>query len=308
MIRSYITENGKIVPSDVIYAENCWVRLTIPTEEEISDVARKLNIDVTDVRASLDRDEGSRIEHEEDETIMIIDIPYMPESGSSPYNTIPFAIIRSGKNIVTVSQTTSDIIDKFISNSKCDLNDKLGFILKLIYAFSIEYQKDLRDINNRRREIETNLNNKTKNQDIIDLHRLESSLVYFVTSLRACNVILDKMKRYYQTNMDKTHLDLLHDVIIENEQAVEMATTYREVIDGTRELFVAVANNKLNDVMKWLTAVTIILSIPMIIAGIYGMNVELPLATDSFAFWYLIAGTILICFGLTFWLKRRQLI
>ncbi len=308
MIRSYVTVNGKITQTDGI-TKNSWSRLTQPTAKEVSDIANELDVDVTDVSASLDRDEGSRIEYDGENTIIIVDIPYRNDSlDSSPYNTLPFAIISTDEEVITVCQIDSPIIDKFVNTTSADLNDKMEFILKMMYVISTEYQQYLRNINIRRREIEKNLDQSSKNRDIIELHHLESSLVYFVTSLRACNVVLDKIRRRNESNLDKEHLDLLHDVIVENEQAMEMSTTYRQIIDGTRDLFVAVTNNKLNDMMRWLTAITIILSIPMILGGIYGMNVELPILGTSMDFWYLILGTLLVCACLAICLKKKQLL
>ena len=310
MMRSFKTRDGKIVPADDV-SENVWVRLTQPTIDEISLVARTLNVDVTDVSASLDRDEGSRFEVLNNGVLLLVDIPYENNGNEiSTYDTIPLAIISSNKAVVTVCQMESSIIGKFSDSSICNvtLDDRIDFILKVLYGISLEYQQYLRKISARCKEIETNINRSTENSDIIELHQLELSLVYFITSLRACNVVLDKMNRYIEKGNDKANLDLLHDVIIENEQAIEMATIYREVIDSARELFVAVMNNKLNSVMKWLTSITVILSIPMIISGIYGMNVELPLMYDRFAFVYVLILLIIICTMGIFVLKRKKLL
>lgn len=306
MMRLYTTENGKITPAESI-CNNVWIRLSHPTDEEISVISKTLNIDVTDINASLDKDEGSRIEMEDDLTTILVDIPYDNSGlGTSSYNTIPFAILRSKENIITVCQMDSEILEKYSAN--VNLNDKTEFVLKLLNMISLEYQRYLRNINNRRREIEKNLDHSTKDKDIIELHQLESSLVYFSTSLRAYNVVLSKMRRYGEIKMDEAHFDMLHDVIIENEQAIEMATIYGEVIDGTRELFVAVMNNKLNDVLKWLTSVTILLSIPMIVSGIYGMNVNLPLMNDVNAFIWILMGTLLLCTIGAIILRKKDLL
>ena len=308
-MRSFKTSNGKIVPADDM-SENVWVRLTQPTIDEISLVAKTLNIDVTDVSASLDKEEGSRFEILDNGVLLLVDIPYENSSnGTSAYDTMPLAIISSSKAVVTVCQVESSIIGKFSDGSVCNVTlNGTEFILKILYGISLEYQQCLRKIRTRCKEIETKINRSTENADIIELHQLELSSVYFITSLRACNVVLDKMNRYMEKGNDKTNLDLLHDVIIENEQAIEMATIYREVIDSARELFVGVMNNKLNSVMKWLTSITVILSIPMILSGIYGMNVGLPLMYDKFAFIYIMILLITVCTIGVFVLKRKKLL
>ena len=309
MMRSFRTSNGRVVPADDI-SDNVWVRLTQPTVDEISLVAKTLNVDVTDVSASLDRDEGSRFEVLDNGILLLVDIPYENiVEGISTYDTIPLAIINSSKAIVTVCQMESYTIGKFSDNSMSNvtLDDRINFILKILYGISLQYQQYLRKISARCKEIEAKINHSTENTDIIELHQLELSSVYFITSLRACNVVLDKMNRYMEKS-NKADLDLLYDVIIENEQAIEMATVYREVIDSARELFVAVMNNKLNSVMKWLTSITVILSIPMIISGIYGMNVILPLMYDKFAFVYVMIFLILVCTIGVLVLKRKKLL
>lgn len=309
-MRSFKTSNGKIIPVDDI-SDNVWVRLTKPTADEISLVARTFNVDVTDVSASLDREEGSRFEILENGTLLLVDIPYESvKDGMSTYDTIPLAIINSDKAMVTVCQMESSIVEKLSDRSvpNVTLDDRTDFILKILYGISLEYQQFLRKINARCKKIEARVNGSIENTDIIELHQLELSSVYFITSLRACNVVLDKMDRYIEKSNDKTNLDFLYDVIIENEQAIEMATVYREVIDSTRELLVAVMNKKLNSVMKWLTSITVILSIPMIISGIYGMNVILPMMYDEFAFIYIVVFLIVVCAAGILVLKRKKLL
>lgn len=308
MFRLFKTEGGKFVPADVI-GPDTWVRLTQPTPDEISLVSSTLSIDVTEISASLDRDEGSRWEVDGDITTILIDIPYRKTAeDSSPYDTMPLAIIRSHNTIVTVCQIESTVINKFADGSmKCvDLDNKMNFVLRLLYGISLEYQVYLREINARRKEIEKSLYSSTTNADLMELHRLESSLVYFATSLTACNVVLDKIRRSIPET-DKRTLDLVHDVLIENEQAVEMATTYRKIIDSTRDLFVAVMNNKLNYAIRWLAALTIILSIPMIVSGIYGMNVRLPLGEIPYAFTAVMGIMIMLCAGAALYLKRLNM-
>lgn len=310
MIVRYKSEGGKLSVTDDI-GHDTWIRVTQPSGEDIASVSALLGTDVYEVNALLDRDEGSRWETEGDVTTIIVDIPYRrSESSGPPYDTLPFAIIMNHEVIATICQIESTVIQKIAGGAikNLDLADRKDFVLKILYMISLEYQVQLREINTRRKEIESKVNYSTENSDIIELHNLESSLVYFSTSLTACNVVLDKMKRNAEKSEDARHLDGIHDVLIENQQAVEMSRTYRSIIDGTRELFAAVMNNRLNAILKWLTAVTIILAIPAIISGFWGMNVTpLPFDNTPWGFWIVLAITVVICAAMTYAMKRKKM-
>lgn len=304
MMRFYNTFDKRLKAVETI-EEAQWIRLTSPTKEEVSKIAELIDVDIEDVGASLDREEGSRVEVDGSITIMIVDLPLPPtDPNGPPYSSMPIAIIRTPRAMITVAMREAEVVNKFISYAKVDLEDKVTFTFEMLFSFSTEYQRNLRDINRRRKLIEKNIHEKTRNEDIIELHHLESSLVYFITSLNACNTVLDKIKRS-KNNFDEDAMDLLEDVIVENDQAIKMATTYQKIIGSTRDLFVAVTNNRLNDKIKWLTMITIVLTIPMIVTGFYGMNVKLPFETDAFAYVYIILIMAVVCALLAIIMKRN---
>lgn len=303
MMRFYNTFDRKLKVVDTI-EEAQWIRLTSPTKEELTMIAELIDIDIEDVGASLDREEGSRVEVDGNTTIMIVDMPVPPtDPNGPPFSSMPIAIIRTPRAMITVAMREAEVVNRFIAYSKVDLDDKVTFTFEMLYAFSTEYQRNLREINRRRKQIEANIHEKTRNEDIIELHHLESSLVFFITSLNACNTVLDKIKRS-KNNFDEDAMDLLEDVIVENEQAIKMANTYQKIIGSTRDLFVAVTNNRLNDKIKLLTVVTIIMTIPMIVTGFYGMNVFLPLADQWWAYLFLIGFLGVVCTLFALLLKR----
>lgn len=311
MIVQYRSDGGKLSVTDGT-GPNTWIRVTQPTTDEIAIVSDLLGTDVTEVNSLLDRDEGSRWEMEGDTTTIIVDIPYRrSENFGPPYDTLPFAIIINGAIVATICQIESAVIQRIVGGAikNLDLGDRPDFVLKILYTISLEYQTQLREINIRRKEIEAKINSSTENTDIIELHHLESSLVYFTTSLTACNVVLDKMKRNAEKGEDVRYLDKIRDVLIENEQAVEMAKTYRTIIDGTRELFMAVMNNKLNAILKWLTAVTIIIAIPAIVGGLWGMNVTpIPFDNTPWGFWIISAFTVVVCAVCAYVMRRKKML
>ena len=173
------------------------------------------------------------------------------------------------------------------------------------------YQSLLRSIDRKRTEIEERIDRNTEDVDLIDLHELESNLVYFATSLRANSVVLDRLNRYGRLRQYSEDQELLEDVIIENKQAIEMTQIYRDIINGTRELMSAVINNRLNNVMKYLAAITIVMSIPTIISGLWGMNVNgkwMPLSNTPYGFGIICILTLVICIAVMIILHKRKML
>lgn len=292
--------------------EDSWICLTDPSLEEILEVAKVCNIDADDLRASLDEEEASRIEITDEYTLILVDVPSKEiRNGNNAYTTIPLAIILMDKMILTVCLEDTLVLRPFINGKIRDFQTykKTRFVYQILYSNTSAYLHYLRKIDKMREEIELRLNQGTTKTDLIELHELESDLVYFATSLRVNGVVLDKLTRYTRIKQYPEDKELLGDVIIENKQAIEMANIYREILNGTRELFSSVIDNSLNNVMKVLTSITIIMSIPNIVSGLWGMNVEdsLPFVGTSYGF-VAICGIILcVCIGAVILLKKKDL-
>lgn len=177
--------------------------------------------------------------------------------------------------IITVCKVDTPIINYFVRNKVKEFSTKkkMRFIYQMLFRSAFVYQANLRLIDKKRIEIEERVDGDTSDTDLIELHELESTLVYFATSLRANSIVLERLRRYKRLEQYPEDMELLEDVMVEYQQAIEMTTIYRDVIDGTRELMSSVIDSKLNNVMKYLTSITIVMAIPTIISGIYGMNV-----------------------------------
>ena len=185
---------------------------------------------------------------------------------------------------------------------------KMRFIYQMLFRSAFVYQANLRLIDKKRIEIEERVDGDTSDTDLIELHELESTLVYFATSLRANSIVLERLRRYKRLEQYPEDMELLEDVMVEYQQAIEMTTIYRDVIDGTRELMSSVIDSKLNNVMKYLTSITIVMAIPTIISGIYGMNVGeewMPFAKTPFGF-EIISGVMLIICIIVLWVLRKK--
>ena len=181
----------------------------------------------------------------------------------------------------------------------------------ILYRSAALYQSDLRVIDKKRTEIEERVGDDTEDSDLISLHELESTLVYFATSLRANGVVLDRLTRYKRLEQYPEDKELLGDVIVENKQAIEMTSIYRDIINGTRELMSSVIDNRLNNVMKYLTSITIVMAIPTVISGMYGMNVDgngMPFANSVAGFGIVCLITLLVCIITMFVLRKKKML
>lgn len=298
MLKYFKTDNQIIHEEDKL-DDGVWVQMVNPSQQEAEEIAETLNVDIDDVKAALDLEERSRIELQDGYTLILVDIPTTEiRHEKQSYTTIPLGIILTQGVIVTICTEDTPVLKNFIMNRVKEFSTKkrLRFVYQILYRTATMYQANLRIIDKRRTEIEERIGEDTEDSDLIGLHELESTLVYFATSLRANGAVLERLTRYKRLEQYPEDKELLGDVIIENQQAIEMALIYRDIINGTRELMSSVIDNRLNNVMKILTTITIVMAIPNIISGIYGMNVEqqwMPFSDAPYGF-LIICGVILI--------------
>lgn len=313
MLNKYITENGKLRSCDD-YVPGCWVRMTDPTKQECEEVAAKYGIDITDMRAAMDDEESSRIDAEDDYALILFDIPSVEiKHNQENYTTIPLGIIWTENAFITICTEESPIFNAFVNNMVKQFSTKkqVRFCYQILLKTCMQYQSYLRVIERRRIEIEERVSSKMEDSDIILLHEMETTLVYFDTSLRANKMVLEKLARYSKIKKFPEDEDLFDDVVIENMQAIEMTQIYRDIVRGTRELMTSVIDNRLNNVMKYLAAITIVMSIPTIISGLYGMNVlteYMPFANTPYGFGIICAITVAISIVIGIMLKKRKML
>ena len=313
MIAMYKTDD-RIIREIEAYEPGAWINLTAPTLEECADISEQFGMDIADVRAALDDEESSRISIEDTYTLVLVDIPSAEVRNSRhSYTTIPLGILMTEEVVITVCAEETAVLRTFVEQRVREFSTKkqMRFTYQILYNACMVYQSLLRSIDHKRTEIEERIDQNTEDVDLIDLHELESNLVYFATSLRANGVVLDRLSRYGNLRKYNEDLELLEDVVIENKQAIEMTQIYRDIIKGTRELMSTVINNRLNNAMKYLAAITIVMSIPTIISGLWGMNVSgkwMPLSNTPFGFGILCMVTLAICIVAMIILKRRKML
>lgn len=313
MIKYFKTDN-QIIHEEERLGDGVWAQMINPTQEECEDMAQVLNVDIDDIKAALDEEESSRIELQDGYTLILVDIPTTEiRHEKQSYTTIPLGIILTQDVILTVCTEDTPVLKNFVVNRVKEFSTKkrLRFVYQILFRTATTYQMNLRTIDKRRTEIEERIGKNTEDVDLIDLHELESTLVYFATSLRANGVVLDRLTRYKRLEQYPEDKELLGDVIVENRQAIEMTSIYRDIINGTRELMSSVIDNRLNNVMKYLTSITIVMAIPTIISGIYGMNVNerwMPFANTPFGFWIICLFILLTCMITMLVLRKKKML
>lgn len=309
MIRYYKTVNLKLERINDFEPE-CWINISEPTSNEIDDMANLLDIEVDILSAALDDEESSRIEYDEDYTMLIIDIPFdMSDTEASNYITIPIGIILTKNCILTVCSKQSRIINDFIVGHVKEFYTfmKTRFILQILYRNASYYLLYLRRINKRTNTIEHEIYSSMKNKELNQLLQLEKSLVYFSTSLTANEATLDRIVKQNIIKHYEEDNDLLEDVIIENKQALQMSKMYGDILSRIMDAFSAIISNNQNTVMTNLTIITIIMAVPTIISGLFGMNVGgIPFATDSLGFLIVNIITALICVIAAVYLVKKK--
>jgi len=274
----------RVVEADEI-TNDCWVNLYAPTESEINRVETELNIPQEFLRYPLDEEERPRIDFDDDTGIVlvIVDIPYSKrENDIIKYETTPLGIILTDKQVVTVSLKETQILESFIANRIKDLYIayRTRFTIQILYAVAREYLRLLRFIDKTLELTENGLSKIISNNDLYKLLELRKSLVYFASSLKSNEAVLEKLMRGRLIKLYDEDEDLLEDVVIEYKQAHEMADIYSSIVESTTDAYAAIINNNVNDIMKILAAATICLTLPDLLGSFFGQNCPMPWDSD----------------------------
>ena len=314
MIRIFKTEDGAIL--HIVEAEaGCWIALPTPTATEILEIAERYEIDPDHVRAPLDEEERSRIEIEDHYSLILVDIPVIEERNEKDwYVTIPMGIIMSDTIIITVCLEETPVLNAFMDGRVRDFFTymKTRFILQILYKNASLYLQYLRIIDKKSDIVEKELYKSPRNQELIEILELQKSLVYFTTSLRSNEVVLEKLLKSEKIKKYPEDTDLLDDVIIENKQAIEMANIYSGVLANMTDAFASIVSNNLNNVMRIFTIISITLSIPTLIFSMYGMNFQegmlgMPLTDKPWGFAVIIGISLVVSAIVTWFLTRSRM-
>ena len=312
MIKFYKTDTKNNTIEIKKIESNCWIDMKNPTIEEMQLISKKTKIDLDLFTTVIDDEEVSRIEEHKDVKLIVVNYPYITTTeAKNKYNTLPLGIIVSNDYLITISIKKADFLNSFRNNSVKDffVYKKTRFILQILYSISTKYLKCLREINKEITHKEKTLYHSTGNKELINLLNIEKSLVYFITSLKGNDVVLEKLARGNILNMYEEDTDLLEDAIIENKQGIEMANIYREILTSTTDTYATIISNNLNVIMKFLAGITIVFSIPTMIASFLGMNVPLgSVGQNDFSFVWLVIFSILISLIVSIILKKKNML
>ncbi|MDZ5064179.1 magnesium transporter CorA family protein [Clostridium perfringens] len=313
MIQIYksLSENDGTLKKIASLEPGCWVNIIAPSQEELLLISKKTGVPLEFLRAPLDDEETSRIEIEGDFILIIVDIPFTEmEDNSLTYDTYPLAIIHTKNELITVCLKNSKVLTDFSSNKVRNFYSfkKSRFILQILNRVSTYYLLYLRQIDKKSIMIEKRLHKSMKNRELVQLHSLSKSLVYFSTSLKSNEITLEKMLKLDVIQRYEEDKDVLEDVIIENKQAIEMTDIYSNILGSTMDFFASVISNNLNIVMKVLASVTILMSTLTVISGIYGMNFDyLPLLHHPYGFHIIMTLFVILCGVIAFILYKKDM-
>lgn len=314
MVKMYNTDvESNITKCTTEYKKGNWINMVSPTEEEIAEVCKNVNIEENFIRYALDNEEKARIDIEdEDNTVLfIIDVPVRErERDSIIYSTMPIGIIFVRDDyFITVSLNKNQIIENLENKLKNIITYKKSrLLLQIFYSNAEMYLNLLKKINKETEIAEYILKNSMKNKELLKLLSLEKSLVYFTTSLKSNEVVMEKTMRGKIVKLYEEDEDLLEDSIIENKQAIEMSKMYSDILTGTMDAYASIISNNLNGVMKFLTSITIILAIPTMLASYWGMNVKVPLENNPYAFYIILLVSVIIAIIVTLWLNKKNML
>lgn len=288
----------------------CWINMIDPSDEELIFLSKKANVPMSFLKAALDEEETSRIDIE-DYTLIILDIPFTDmDDNTLTYDTYPISIIHTDKVIITVCLKNSKILSDFTEGKIGSFftYKRSRFMLQILYRIANYYLIYLRQIDKKSYIVEKKLHKSLKNKELIQLLALEKSLVYFSTSLKGNEITLEKMLKLDILQRYEDDKDILENVIIENRQAIEMCTIYSNILSGTMDAYASVISNNLNIVMKFLAAITIVMAIPNMISGLFGMNINgIPFSSNTVGFWYVVAVIGLISVFVIYFLNKKDM-
>jgi magnesium transporter len=259
----------------------------------------------------LDEDELPRIESAEDATLIVIDVPASIDNGKK-HITYPLGVIISENHyVVTISPKSTKILNDFKKNLVKDFRTakKTRFLIQIIINAAAGYLKVLKGIYSDIENKEKVLQQSTQNEDLIDLLSTEKTLVYFATSLKENDLVLERLSKGIVLPLYEGDLDLLEDALIENRQAIDMAGIYQNILNSITETYATIVSNNLNNVMKFLAGATIVLSIPTIISSFLGMNVQFGIiGTSDLSAIAILIFSVVASLLVAFWLKKKGML
>ena len=306
----YKWENGGLKEASE-FASSCWINLVDPTTTELEAVLTHSNVPRDFLTDPLDAGERPRFDYEDDASLIIVHVPRPDDEDSvSPYRTVPLGIILFGQSVITVCSAPTPVTTAFLDQIRrvCPPSDTYRFAFRLLWHAGVLFLRYINEIHSRTATLEDELHESISNEVLMKLFQIEKTLVYFTTSLKADTIALARANTARQLTLSEDDRDYLEDAMVEYQQALETATIHSNILNGTLDTFASIINNNLNNVMKYLTAATIMLAAPTLIASLYGMNIGLPFQNHAHAFSIVMgfSGLLAVAIGALFFILSRK--
>lgn len=292
--------------------KGCWINMVKPTDEEVKEVCQKVGVEEHLLRYPLDIAEKAHIDIEDDAVLIVVDSPFTEYVDDfKVYTTLPIGMILVRDDIfITISQEEINSVRGILNRDnayKIHTDKKSRFVFQILYDIAQDYIRYLTYINKDLEVFESQMERTMRNKELLKIMKFEKSMIYFNASVKGNQVVLEKLNRGKAIKLYEDDEDILEDTLIENRQAIEMIATYSEILNGIVDMFGTMVSNNLNIVMKILTSITIIISLPTMISGIMGMNVEFPFNTGILGFWGVMGVAAIVTLLATIWLKRKDM-
>ena len=311
MISIYKWENGGLKET-LEFASSCWINLVEPATTELERVLSFSQVPRDFLTDPLDSEERPRFDYDDEASMLIIHVP-CPIDGDDevvPYRTVPLGIILFGNSVITVCSARTPVTTAFLDQIRrvCPPSDQYRFAFRLLWHGGVLFLRYIQDLHQRTIVLEDELHQSISNEVLLRLLTIEKTFVYFTTSLKADSIALARANTARQLSLSEDDRDQLEDAMVEYQQALETATIHANILNGTLDTFASIINNNLNNVMKYLTAATILLAAPTLIASLYGMNIGLPFQDHAHAFSIVMgfSGRLAIAIGAVFFILSRK--
>ena len=315
MMTIYRWENGGLKETAEMSGP-CWINLSDPTTAELERVVSFSDAPRDFLTDPLDREERPRFESEDGYSLVIVHVPY-PVRGDEdddsvlPYATVPLGIVLFGESVITICSSETPVTSAFLDQIRrvCPPREQNRFTFRLLWHAAVLFLRYLRDMHAKIEDLEDSLHESISNEVLLKLLTFQKALVYFSTSLKADNILINRLDHARQLNMTEDDHDFLDDAAVEYQQALETATIHANILNGTLDTFASLINNNLSNVMKYMTAATILLAVPTVITSAYGMNIDLPGQHLAHMFAILTAISCVLAvgiIGLLFYLYKKR--
>ncbi len=301
ILAHYLDPNGLLKTYDHLneVSPGAWIRLVAPSDEEIEQVAAMTNIAPSILNGALDEEEAAHLDAEGDVRIIVVDVPTTQNDELNPqtqhFFTVPLAILLNEHYVVTAASRQNLVIPNLVAKlpKGFSLQAPMKFAVQLLYRNASMFVTTLKQVDYNSELIQKRLRESLQNSGLFELMNLSKSLVYLSTGLNADGVVLEKMRALEEVQRTPEIMALLDDAVIENRQAAEMCAIHRDILSGSMDTFASVISNNMNTVMKTLTVLTLVLTIPMMIGGFFGMNFILPFSQEE-GFWWAVGGSVVL--------------